>query len=197
MKFFIVPKPSIIVLCISISLVILHPLTLAAEKQIEPIQSAIKKIDADIIFMRHANAPGFGDPNNFKIGDCSTQRNLDKTGRVQAQLTGKYLRTIGLEFDEVLSSEWCRCRETAALLDIGNWELFSGLNSFFQGHADKQETLTKLERYLSKNYNRLTLLVTHQVVIRAITDHSVGSGDLVVYNSNTQKALPIGMDGND
>ena len=167
---------------------------LGAQENVEPVKSAIEKIDANIVFMRHAIAPGSGDPINFKIGDCSTQRNLDQTGRLQAQRIGEHMLTIGLEFDEVLSSEWCRCRETARLLDLGEWQAFSGLNSFFQSYADKQETLTKLESYLGDSNHDLSLLVTHQVVISAITGHSVGSGDLVVYNSSTRQAVPVRMD---
>ncbi len=166
---------------------------LGAQENVEPVKSAIKKIDANIVFMRHAIAPGFGDPIDFKIGDCSTQRNLDQAGQLQAQRIGEYMLTNGLDFDEVLSSEWCRCGETARLLDLGEWQAFSGLNSFFQSHADKQETLTKLESYLADNNHGLSLLVTHQVVINAITGHSVGSGDLVVYNSTTRQALPVRM----
>ena len=167
---------------------------LGAQENVEPVKSAIEKIDANIVFMRHAIAPGSGDPINFKIGDCSTQRNLDQTGRLQAQRIGEHMLTIGLEFDEVLSSEWCRCRETARLLNVGEWKSFSGLNSFFQSYADEQETLTKLESYLGDSNHDLSLLVTHQVVISAITGHSVGSGDLVVYNSSTRQAVPVRMD---
>ncbi|MDB9894604.1 histidine phosphatase family protein [Reinekea forsetii] len=167
---------------------------LGAQENVEPVKSAIKKIDANIVFMRHAIAPGFGDPIDFKIGDCSTQRNLDQAGQLQAQRIGEYMLTNGLEFDEVLSSEWCRCGETARLLDLGEWQAFSGLNSFFQSHADKQETLTKLESYLGDNNHGLSLLVTHQVVIGAITGHSVESGGLVVYNSTTGQALPVRVD---
>ena len=167
---------------------------LGAQENVEPVKSAIKKIDANIVFMRHAIAPGFGDPIDFKIGDCSTQRNLDQAGQLQAQRIGEYMLTNGLDFDEVLSSEWCRCGETARLLDLGEWQAFSGLNSFFQSHADKQETLTKLESYLADNNHGLSLLVTHQVVIRAITGHRVESGGLVVYNSTTGQALPVRVD---
>jgi phosphohistidine phosphatase SixA len=167
---------------------------LGAQENVEPVKSAIKKIDANIVFMRHAIAPGFGDPIDFKIGDCSTQRNLDQAGQLQAQRIGEYMLTNGLDFDEVLSSEWCRCGETARLLDLGEWQAFSGLNSFFQSHADKQETLTKLESYLADNNHGLSLLVTHQVVIRAITGHSVESGGLVAYNSTTGQAVPVRVD---
>ena len=188
------PKSSKLTLVTLIFFLFFIALPLNAEENVEPVKSAIEKIDANIVFMRHAIAQGFGDPIDFNIDDCSTQRNLDQTGRLQAQRIGEHMLTIGLEFDEVLSSEWCRCRETARLLNVGEWKSFSGLNSFFQSYADEQETLTKLESYLGDSNHGLSLLVTHQVVISAITGHSVGSGDLVVYNSSTRQAVPVRMD---
>ena len=188
------PKSSKLTLVTIICFLFVIALPLNAEENVEPVKSAIEKIDANIVFMRHAIAPGSGDPINFKIGDCSTQRNLDQAGQLQAQRIGEYMLTNGLDFDEILSSEWCRCGETARLLDLGEWQAFSGLNSFFQSHADKQETLTKLESYLADNNHGLSLLVTHQVVIRAITGHSVESGGLVAYNSTTGQAVPVRVD---
>jgi hypothetical protein len=85
---------------------------------------------SNVLFMRHALAPGFGDPENFEIGNCATQRNLDDVGRVQAQQIGSMLRLNGLEFDAVYSSQWCRCRETAELMDVGEVQAFAGLIHF-------------------------------------------------------------------
>ena len=41
-----------------------------------------------IILMRHATAPGVGDPPNFRLGDCATQRLLSEAGRRQAKAIG-------------------------------------------------------------------------------------------------------------
>ena len=83
------------------------------------IKEIINDIDANVIFMRHALAPGIGDPNNFKIGDCSTQRNLNETGIAQAVLIGKQLKKNSIQFNKIYSSQWCRCYQTATLLDLG------------------------------------------------------------------------------
>ena len=155
---------------------------------------AITEIDADVVFMRHALAPGFGDPDNFSLTDCNTQRNLDQVGRSQAIEIGMKIKESGLSFSEVLSSEWCRCKETAQLLDIGQWETFSGLNSFFQDYADRGETLQKLDIKLSDLKTGVTFMVTHQVVIRAVTGVSVGSGELVTYNSSTELSKTFRLD---
>lgn len=174
---------------IIISLTMLLTATLAQAK--DALAEAVKAIDANVVFMRHAIAPGYGDPEHFSMDDCATQRNLDESGRVQAREVGAQLRTSAIQFAEVLSSEWCRCRDTAQLLNVGPWQPFSGLNSFFQSHADATETLTKLRQRLSSLKPGVTLMVTHQVVISAVTGNSVGSGELIAFNTHTQASRRI------
>ena len=181
--------------CLSIILTLI--VVLASSSKAEPatsLMSAISQIDADVIFMRHALAPGFGDPAGFELGDCSTQRNLDANGRSQAKLIGRKLLTSGIHFREILSSEWCRCRETASLLKIGKWQVFSGLNSFFQNYADKDETLDILNSKLNQMDGGVTLMVSHQIVIRTITGSSTRSGELVVFNTKTKAFKNIILD---
>src|SRR5210317_2123048 len=137
-------------------------------------ESALAKViaetDANVMFMRHALAPGYGDPSHFDVNDCSTQRNLDATGRAQAESLGRVLRKHQINFTEVKSSQWCRCQETARLLNVGKVLSFTGLNSFFEEHADREQTLRNLKRYLdSLKQDELVFLVTHQVVISAVT----------------------------
>lgn len=152
----------------------------------------IDNIQANVIFLRHALAPGFGDPNNFKIGDCSTQRNLDEKGQTQARELGEFFVNAGIKFDNIYSSEWCRCWQTAELLGLGEVTKFSGLNSFFQDHAPRESTLKALECKLDQLPNdRLTLMVTHQVVIKAITGASVGSGEAVAFNAAKGRSRAI------
>ena len=151
-----------------------------------PIYETINKINANVIFLRHSLAPGMGDPKNFKLEDCSTQRNLDRLGRKQAEELGNLFRHNELTFDEILSSEWCRCKETAALMQLGRWKTFLGLNSFFEGYVNKKKTLSVLKQKLNLiESDKLVLMITHQVVISAVTGKFVGSGEMVVYNSET------------
>ena len=150
------------------------------------IHSSIREIDANVLFMRHALAPGFGDPENFLLSDCSTQRNLSNIGQKQALKIGALLARSQVQFDTVLSSYWCRCYETARLMSLGEVVRFSGLNSFFQGHVNKEETLLELQNYFNeKPDERLNLMVTHQVVISAVTGIYTNSGEFVAYNSKT------------
>ncbi len=147
-----------------------------------------RSISANVIFMRHALAPGFGDPNNFNKEDCSTQRNLNNKGRLQARFIGNYLKASEIKFSEILTSEWCRCIDTTKELDLGKWETFSGLNSFFQGIEKKDRVMNKLRNKLdSLGYSDLVLLVTHQVVILEQTGVAPKSGEMVLFNSITKQ----------
>ena len=175
---------------ITIALLLNAPFVLAASA----LAKVIAETAANVMFMRHALAPGYGDPSHFDVNDCSTQRNLDATGRAQAESLGRVLRKHQINFTEVKSSQWCRCQETARLLDVGKVVPFTGLNSFFEEHADREQTLRKLKRYLgSLKQDELVLLVTHQVVISAVTGVYAPSGGVVLFNtaSKTSKALDI------
>lgn len=158
------------------------------------LEDAIKEVDANVVFLRHAKAPGFGDPNNFSLLDCSTQRNLNENGRKQARAIGFSINKSGVRFSEVMTSDWCRCKETVELLNIGKWETFVGLNSFFQGYAEKAITLRELDLKLKKLKNGVTLMVTHQVVISAVTGISVTSGEMVAYNSVSEAKKVFRLD---
>jgi broad specificity phosphatase PhoE len=148
-----------------------------------------------VMFMRHALAPGTGDPDDFSINDCNTQRNLDDTGRAQARSIGTKLAAAHIKFAAIYSSYWCRCRETAKLLGIGAVTPFDGLNSFFQDHAPRDVTLAKLHDKLDSlsRSSHTTLMVTHYVTIRAITGVSVGSGGIVIYDLKTGTARELAL----
>ncbi len=133
-----------------------------------------------IALMRHALAPGTGDPGNFDVNDCSTQRNLDARGRDQARRIGAALRERGIAFDAVWTSQWCRCRDTAELLDMGDVTEVPSLNSHFAGRGDRAaQTAATLERLRAAKGEAL-MLVTHQVNISALTGSFARSGEIVV-----------------
>ena len=169
--------------------VIFITLLLVAEAFARSELEIIKKnISANVIFLRHALAPGVGDPENFIKEDCSTQRNLNNKGRMQARLIGNYLRSTNLKFSQILTSEWCLCIDTAKELNLGQWTTFSGLNSFFQEYEKKDQVINKLQKKLdSLGYSDLALFVTHQVVISEQTGIVPRSGEMVLYNSITKQ----------
>lgn len=139
------------------------------------------KTGAAIALMRHALAPGTGDPPNFVIDDCRTQRNLSNNGRKQATAIGNRFRSHGIRNAEVFTSEWCRCRETAKLLKFSKIRPLKMLNSFFQ-HFERAEPQTEeLKSWLiSYRSNIPMVLVTHQVNITALTGVFPRSGEIVV-----------------
>ena len=146
-----------------------------------------------VIFLRHALAPGNGDPLNFNINDCSTQRNLDQAGVVQSRMIGQSFKKIGFEFSKIFSSFWCRCKDTVINMEVGDFKTHVGLNSFYEKHADRETTLRKLNN-LIKSFNKLDgpyLLVTHYVNILAFTGLSTSSGGMVAYDLNTKVSTHI------
>lgn len=132
-----------------------------------------------ILMIRHALAPGNGDPPNFKIGDCTTQRNLDETGRVQARSIGAWLGRNGVTSARVYSSQWCRCLETARLLNIGPVRELAALNSFYERTQDREPNLKALNDFISQQpaQGELIVLVTHFVTIAGIAGTGVSSGE--------------------
>ena len=147
---------------------------------------------AAFAMMRHAYAPGTGDPANFTLGDCTTQRNLDARGRRQAAETGERFRRNGIDRADVLTSQWCRCRETAALLDLGTVTDLPPLNSFF-GNRDRGPAQTEaLRDWLSKRDSSVPLvLVTHQVNITALTGIYPRSGEIVVARRSAEGGIEV------
>ena len=154
------------------------------------------KPHGNIIFLRHALAPGFdakGEPDKFKIDDCSTQRNLNYVGIDQAIKLGKLFSEACLIFQKIYSSQWCRCLETARLLKLGNIFPEVSLNSGFRGIYKKEISLAKLSKLLDelKNKDGLFLMVTHYGTISTVTGIVVDSGAAVAYNVKTKSSLEL------
>jgi phosphohistidine phosphatase SixA len=134
-----------------------------------------------VALIRHAKAPGFDDPPGFTIGACETQRNLDAAGREQAKRIGELFRFNGIATARLVSSQWCRCLDTARLMALGAVEELPALNSFF-GKPEREAPLTAaLQAWLAEqDLSRPTVLVTHQVNIRALADVPARSGEIVI-----------------
>jgi phosphohistidine phosphatase SixA len=134
-----------------------------------------------VALLRHAIAPGTGDPPEFVLGDCRTQRNLSGQGRDQATRIGAGFRANGIAASRVVSSQWCRCRETAALLGLGPVEDLPILNSFFDRPANRETQTQALRQWLAgQALDTPLVLVTHQVNITALTGVYPASGELVI-----------------
>jgi len=132
-----------------------------------------------VAIMRHALAPGTGDPANMQIDDCTTQRNLDARGRAQARRIGAAFREQGIVFDRILTSQWCRCRDTAAELGLGAPQDAPPLNSFFADGSTRDAQTAATRDLIAAAEDKL-LLVTHQVNISALTGRGTRSGEVLV-----------------
>ena len=140
-----------------------------------------------VILIRHSLAPGGGDPAGFKIGDCKTQRNLNKAGIEQSKKIGKIFKGNKIPIDIVLSSEWCRCKDTA-FHAFGKFKEFSALNSTFSTPYNKNEPrqIKEIEKYLMnwEGKGKNLILVTHYSVITAITNAAPSSGEIIISDKN-------------
>ena len=136
------------------------------------------KAGGHILMVRHALAPGSGDPDHFTIGDCSTQRNLNETGRAQARSIGNWLRHRGVSSARVYSSQWCRCLETARLMHLGPVKQLPALNFFYERIQDREPNISALKDFISRQPvdGELIVMATHFVTIGAMTGESVSSG---------------------
>ena len=146
-----------------------------------------------VLLIRHALAPSFGDPQNFDLNDCSTQRNLDGEGREQAFRIGEKIKAARIKFSKIYSSQWCRCLETAKNMNLGEITVEPGLNSFFQGIVPKDKTLDRLRKRLEsvEANQKLVLMITHQVTITAVTGITVSSGGAVAFNTKSGESREV------
>ena len=160
----------------------------ANDKVIESLKEGDK-----FIFIRHALAPGNGDPENFDINNCETQRNLSQSGRLQSKKIGNFFKENDIPIKLVISSEWCRCKETA-LIAFKNYETENFLNSFYSAKFTKNRKMQmkKLKNYVkSWNGDKNLVLVTHYVVISEALNYAPSSGEIVIADKNFKKLNSI------
>ena len=148
-----------------------------------------------VAIMRHALAPGFSDSASFDLDDCATQRNLDARGRAQAREIGAAIRAAGVSVDRVLTSQWCRCRDTARLLGLGPVEELPALNSFFRDRSRAGAQTAELRKFLlDLPRGETVVLVTHYVNIQALTGRGTASGEVLLLEIGRDGALSV-VDG--
>ena len=139
-----------------------------------------------LIFIRHAYAPGNGDPQNFNLNDCLTQRNLSDRGRKQAKIIGNIFSKTNVSLRGIFSSEWCRCKETASIA-FSKFETKKFLNSFYSAKFanNRKKQVQEFENFLKKwNKKDNLIFVTHYVVISEILNYAPSSGEIVIADKN-------------
>jgi phosphohistidine phosphatase SixA len=143
-----------------------------------------------LLLMRHAYAPGVGDPIGYRLDDCATQRNLDAQGLAQAIRIGDWLKRQGVGNALVYSSIWCRCRDTAKALELGSFGVEPSLASFFDQPQQAGASTAALSRFIARTLkskgDRALILVTHHVNIRDFAGPDIGSGDMVLVKVDAQ-----------
>lgn len=147
-----------------------------------------------VLLLRHSYAPGVGDPENFRLGDCSTQRNLNEIGRQDAKDIGDWLKRREIKILRVESSRWCRAKETAQLLGLGKVRLNRNLDSLFEESDLVNHPQTKRIRKQildHRNKSGLLVMVGHYVNIGALTDIGVGSGEGVLIRADSKGAFQV------
>jgi broad specificity phosphatase PhoE len=156
-------------------------LATSAAAQDEAAAWALLKQPGHVVFMRHSEAPGYADPPGFTLEDCATQRNLVDSGREHARRTGDALRRNGVTFARVLTSPWCRCKETALLAVGRDAEVFAPLSNLVGRQQHAAEQVAALKAYMAGlDRHTRALLVTHGIVINALTGVSPASGEMVI-----------------
>jgi phosphohistidine phosphatase SixA len=155
--------------------------------------SDLLKGNEHVLLMRHALAPGVGDPAGYQLDNCKSQRNLDAKGREQAQRIGQWLKSQGVRDALVFSSAWCRCKETAEKLGLGTPVHEAALNSFFDDMRQGPQSNVKLQKFIETQLNskssKALILVTHHVNIAEFMGENVGSGDMVLAKVSPQGRL--------
>jgi phosphohistidine phosphatase SixA len=147
-----------------------------------------------VLLLRHTIAPGVGDPENFKLNDCSTQRNLSQVGRDDAKAVGDWLKRRDIKISRVESSRWCRAKQTAQLLGIGRVRLNSNLDSLFES-ADPAKAIqtVRVKKQIVdwRNKSGLLVLVGHFVNIGAVAGVGVGSGEGVLVKADSKGKITV------
>ena len=171
---------------------LVHGFTAAdAETNEERLWDALRSKN-HFAMLRHALAPGTGDPSNFTLGRRETQRNLSQEGRDQAKRIGDLFRVHGIYKARVFTSEWYRCQDTAELLDLGPVNPLPALNSFFQNYEEKDTRNESLRLWLSRQeIDGPLILVTHQVNITAQLGVYASSGEIVVVKKGAKGELKV------
>ena len=158
------------------------------------------RIGGHSVLIRHALAPGTFDPPGFKLGDCSTQRNLSEAGRAQAKALGDMFSTMQVIVGTVFSSEWCRCQDTAKLaFGADKVQTFPALNSPVQLAPAQRQANADAIRKAIQNFSPRTspskanqVFVTHMFNIQDITGENVAEGEILVMREGPQGPQLVG-----
>ena len=175
---------SLLAAIVLIVIAVVAPATACAQ----PDAWALLRQPGHVAFMRHSDAPGsggYGDPPGFRLEDCATQRNLSDEGRAHARRTGEAFRTRAIAFDRVLTSPWCRCKETALLAMGKEAEVFAPLSNLVGRSENRDAQVKALKAFLAaRGTSPPALLVTHGIVVSALVGINPAPGEMIIVRAN-------------
>lgn len=165
-----------------------------APAQANDLWNQLREDPGLVVLMRHAIAPGGGDPPGFQLGKCSTQRQLSADGRAQARAIGQEFRSQRVPIAQVRSSRWCRSSDTARLLNLGPVRATPALDSVFtaaQSVADRNKRLTERIIRDHRGKSGVVVLVGHQANIIDLTGIAPDSGAAVVVRADATGRIRV------
>jgi phosphohistidine phosphatase SixA len=159
---------------------VLTLLALPAQAEASEALWALLRSGGQVVIMRHASTDSTaGDPDTMRLEDCSTQRNLSPSGRDDARRIGSAFKSRGITVDDVRSSVWCRCLDTA-MLAFGMANPWLPLNSFFRNREREAGQTGAVRELVSRHRGGTLILVTHQVNITALTGLYPVEGEMII-----------------
>ncbi|RST81531.1 histidine phosphatase family protein [Aquibium carbonis] len=169
-------------------------LVMAAPASADETDRALLAEGGRTVLIRHATAPGTGDPAHFDVNDCATQRNLSEAGRAQARRIGERFAAWGVTVEAVLSGRWCRSLDTARLaFGAERVEPFEPLDSFFRDRsAEPGQTAATKARIAGFEGDGVLVMVTHQVNITALTGIVPAQGEAIVVEPSGDEIVVVG-----
>ncbi len=168
--------------------------TATAEPETNDLWSQMRDGPGYVVLLRHAiTTAGTGDPDNFVLADCRTQRNLSDEGRAQAAQIGEAFRRRSIPITQVLSSQYCRCLDTATLMNLGEVVTSPMLNSFFEDRSSEPAQTEQVRQAIlaHRDHAGVLVMVTHMVNITAISGVVPRMGGAVVMRANAEGALEV------
>lgn len=144
---------------------------------------ALLRNGGQVVLLHHAFAPGTGDPANFDIDNCATQRNLSDRGEHQARRIGALFGARAAPIDHVETSRFCRCRDTALISFRDQEVIENDALDWLPGETDaeREARLDRVrEEILAYSGSGNLVLVTHGEVIQALVGAAAREGEAVI-----------------
>lgn len=147
-----------------------------------------------VALIRHTSAPETGQVfDQVRLNDCSTQRLLSERGRREAETLGRQYRRADVPVGRVLSSQWCRCLDTARLAFGEMTEPYANLNSIHARPDRAPAQTADVRRMIRAQAPRddVLVMVTHWQNIEAVVGFKPREGETVIVRAGADGGLEV------